>query len=68
MIKSLGAISLGVASTSLVKGEVFAEPHKLRKNRLKTEILVVAGGTAEVTSHLPKFHWKISKNLSGSKE
>lgn len=44
MIKSLGAISLGIASPSLAKGEAFAEPHTLQKNRLKTDVLVVGGG------------------------
>jgi len=46
MIKSLGAISLGIATPSLAKGEAFAEPHKLQKKSLKTDVLVVGGGTA----------------------
>ena len=46
MIKSLGAVSLGIAAPTLAKGEAFAEPHTLQKNSLKTDVLVVGGGTA----------------------
>jgi len=46
MIKSLGAVSLGIAAPALAKGEMLAELHKLKKKTLKTDVLVVGGGTA----------------------
>ena len=48
MIKSLGAISLGMASPTLAKGEVLAEPYTLKQQKLETDVLVIGGGTAGV--------------------
>ena len=48
MIKSLGAISLGIAAPSLLKGEVLVKTHEVKKQIIKTDILVVGGGTAGV--------------------
>ncbi|MDQ6481679.1 FAD-dependent oxidoreductase [Dyadobacter sp. LHD-138] len=46
----LGAISLGMISPSVSKGEVLAEPYKVKKQTIKTDILVVGGGTAGVVA------------------
>lgn len=46
MLKSLGAISLGMAAPTLAKGEVLAAPYSITKQELETDILVVGGGTA----------------------
>jgi hypothetical protein len=48
MLKSLGAISLGVGAPALTKGEVLAAPYALKQQKLATDILVVGGGTAGV--------------------
>jgi glycine/D-amino acid oxidase-like deaminating enzyme len=48
MIKSLGAISLGIAAPSLSKGDVLAQPYRVKEQTLNTDILVVGGGTAGV--------------------
>jgi hypothetical protein len=48
VIKSLGAISLGIASTSLSKGEVLAKPYTVKTQTLKTDVLIIGGGTAGV--------------------
>lgn len=48
MIATMGALSFGMASPSLSKGEILAKPHKIDKKSLKTDILVVGGGTAGV--------------------
>ena len=47
-IATLGAMSLGMVSPPLLKGDVLADPYKIRKQRLETDILVVGGGTAGV--------------------
>lgn len=48
MIKSLGAISFGIAAPSLSKGEVLVKPYKIKEQTLKTDILVIGGGIAGV--------------------
>ena len=45
-IKSLGALSLGIATPSLSKGDKFVKPYETQKKNLTTDILVVGGGTA----------------------
>ena len=45
-IKSFGALSLGMATPSLSKGERLAEPYKIKSNSITTDVLVVGGGTA----------------------
>lgn len=46
MIKSLGALSLGAATPSILKAEVLVQPYETKKRNIKTDILVVGGGTA----------------------
>lgn len=48
MIKSLGAISLGMATPSLSRGEVQAHPSVIQEQKLETDVLVIGGGTAGV--------------------
>lgn len=48
MIKSLGAISIGMAAPVLSKGEVLADPYSVKEQKLETDVLVVGGGTAGV--------------------
>lgn len=48
MIKSLGAISIGMAAPGLSKGEVLAEPYAVKEQNLETDVLVIGGGTAGV--------------------
>jgi len=42
----VGALSLGMVAPSLAKGEVLADPYETKRNSIKTDILVVGGGTA----------------------
>jgi glycine/D-amino acid oxidase-like deaminating enzyme len=46
MLKSMGVLSLGMATTPLSAGEKLAEPYEIRKKEISTDILVVGGGTA----------------------
>jgi len=46
LIKSMGALSLGMVAPSLAEGEVLADPYETKKNNIETDILVVGGGTA----------------------
>jgi len=48
MIKSLGAISIGMISTSMLAGEVVASPFSVKEQTLETDVLVIGGGTAGV--------------------
>lgn len=50
MIKSLGAISLGMATPAMAKGEVWAEPYAVKQQKLETDVLVIGGGTAGVVA------------------
>ncbi|MBD2702820.1 FAD-dependent oxidoreductase [Spirosoma sp. BT702] len=50
VIATLGALSLGTARPTLASGEVLKEPYKLTKKTLKTDILVIGGGTAGVVA------------------
>lgn len=45
-LTSIGSMSLGI--TALAKGEIVREPYKIKKQTLKTDILVIGGGTAGV--------------------
>ena len=47
-IKSIGALSVGIASPSLSKGEISDDSPIVTKRKLKTDILVIGGGTAGV--------------------
>ena len=46
MLKSMGVLSLGMATPRLFAGEKLAEPYENRKKEISTDILVVGGGTA----------------------
>ena len=46
MIKSMGALSLGMAAPSFSKAEVLVQPYEMKKKNIKTDILVMGGGTA----------------------
>lgn len=46
MIKSLGALSFGIAAPSITNEEVFVQLYKATKKNIKTDILVIGGGTA----------------------
>jgi hypothetical protein len=48
MIKSLGAISLGMVSPTMAQAEVYAEPVSVKVQKLETDVLVIGGGTAGV--------------------
>lgn len=50
MIATMGAISLGMTAPALSKGEIPARPYKISKRSLKTDILVIGGGTAGVVA------------------
>ena len=45
-IKSLGALSLGIAAPSLSNAERLVEPYETKKKSIVSDILVVGGGTA----------------------
>ena len=45
-LKSLGALSLGIAAPSLSKAERLVAPYETKSQRISTDILVVGGGTA----------------------
>ena len=45
-IKSLGALSLGIAVPSLSKAEKLVTPYETQEKSIVTDILVVGGGTA----------------------
>ncbi|MBB5286424.1 glycine/D-amino acid oxidase-like deaminating enzyme [Rhabdobacter roseus] len=49
-LATIGAMSLGMAAPKLAKGERLAEPYKIKKQSLKTDILVIGGGTAGVVA------------------
>jgi len=46
MLKSMGAVSLGMVTPSLAMGEELVAPYKVKEESITTEILVVGGGTA----------------------
>lgn len=46
MIKSMGALSLGIAAPSLSKTEAWVQAYEVDKKNIKTDILVIGGGTA----------------------
>jgi heterodisulfide reductase subunit A-like polyferredoxin len=45
-LASIGAMSLGI--TAFSKGEIVGKPYTIKKQTLKTDILVIGGGTAGV--------------------
>ena len=45
MIKSMGALSLGIAAPSISKAEILVVPEESKK-KIETDILVIGGGTA----------------------
>lgn len=46
MMKTLGALSIGVVAPSISNNEVLARPHTISEKQIETDILVVGGGTA----------------------
>ncbi len=46
MLKSMGALSLGMAAPSMARGEKLVEPFETKRKRISTDVLVVGGGTA----------------------
>lgn len=50
MMATMGAFSLGIASTPLSKAEVVKEPYKITQKTIETDILIVGGGTAGVVA------------------
>ncbi len=46
VIKSLGALSLGIATPSLSKAERLVDTYETKRQSISTDILVVGGGTA----------------------
>lgn len=48
MIAAMGALSFGIGSPALAKGEFLNKPYQVKKTSLKTDILVIGGGTAGV--------------------
>lgn len=46
VIKSLGAISLGIATPTIAHTEKLVAPYKIKREQLTTDVLVVGGGTA----------------------
>lgn len=46
MIKSMGALSLGMAAPSLSKTDAWVQAYEVDKKNIKTDILVIGGGTA----------------------
>lgn len=46
MIKSMGALSLGIAAPSILEAEVLIQPYEIKKKNIITDILVIGGGTA----------------------
>jgi len=45
-LKSLGALSLGLAAPATSKGDILAEPYKTKKQTINTDIVIIGGGTA----------------------
>lgn len=45
-LKSLGALSLAMATPAMSKGDVLVEPYKTKKKEISTDVLIVGGGTA----------------------
>ena len=46
----MGALSVGIATPHLSKGEILKEPYKVKNRRIETNVLVVGGGTAGVVA------------------
>lgn len=47
-LAALGAVTFGVATPGLLKGEILAKPYEVKNQTIETDILVVGGGTAGV--------------------
>lgn len=48
LIKSIGIASVGVATPSLLKGEILSAPYEINHVKLTADVVVVGGGTAGV--------------------
>lgn len=49
-LSALGALSLGMVTPAFSKGEILDKPYKIDKKTIKTDILVIGGGTAGVVA------------------
>ena len=49
-LSALGALSLGMMTPAFSKEEILDKPYKIDKKTLKTDILVIGGGTAGVVA------------------
>lgn len=50
MIARMGAISVGLTTPHLSKGDILKEPYKTQKRKIETNVLIVGGGTAGVVA------------------
>ncbi|KAA5546804.1 FAD-dependent oxidoreductase [Adhaeribacter rhizoryzae] len=48
LLKSIGLASVGAVTPNLLKGERLSQPYQVNAQKLKTDILVIGGGTAGV--------------------
>ncbi len=46
VLSTIGALSVGLTTSALAKGEVLQAPYKTADRKLETEILIIGGGTA----------------------
>ncbi|GAA0878162.1 FAD-dependent oxidoreductase [Algoriphagus jejuensis] len=46
VLSTIGALSVGLTSSAIVKGDVLKKPYKTIDRKLETDILVIGGGTA----------------------
>jgi hypothetical protein len=46
MIRSMGALSLGMTAPAVARGEARVQPFAMKKEHISTDILVIGGGTA----------------------
>ncbi|MGV3585972.1 MAG: FAD-dependent oxidoreductase [Adhaeribacter sp.] len=48
LLKSIGLASVGAVTPSLLHGERLSQPYEVKAQKLKTDVLVIGGGTAGV--------------------
>lgn len=46
VLSTIGALSVGLSTSGITKGEVLEKPYKTIERKLETDILVIGGGTA----------------------
>ncbi len=52
MLRSLLAVSIGMAAPALRKGEMLVEPRSIENQKLNTDVLVIGGRTAGVIASI----------------